>query len=160
MAQRMESVAPPGGVMLSESTARLVENAVVLGEPELVHIKGSDAPVRARRLLAIGEYRPRRRTESRSGRTHLGTQHRSQRSSTRPSAGPDVSSPSSGPPGIGKSRLIREAAAIAAGRGVEVFITYCESHASDIPFHAFARLLRAGMGINELDAAAARRHST
>ena len=25
MAQRMESVAPPGGVMLSESTARLVE---------------------------------------------------------------------------------------------------------------------------------------
>src|SRR6516165_9188651 len=26
MAQRMESVAPPGGVMLSESTARLVEN--------------------------------------------------------------------------------------------------------------------------------------
>jgi class 3 adenylate cyclase len=30
MAQRMESVAPPGGVMLSESTARLVEGAVTL----------------------------------------------------------------------------------------------------------------------------------
>ena len=30
MAQRMESVAPPGGVMLSESTARLVEHAVML----------------------------------------------------------------------------------------------------------------------------------
>ncbi|MGO9383969.1 MAG: adenylate/guanylate cyclase domain-containing protein, partial [Mycobacterium sp.] len=29
MAQRMESVAPPGGVMLSESTARLVEDRVV-----------------------------------------------------------------------------------------------------------------------------------
>ncbi|MBV8349317.1 MAG: adenylate/guanylate cyclase domain-containing protein, partial [Mycolicibacterium sp.] len=29
MAQRMESVAPPGGVMLSESTARLVEGAAV-----------------------------------------------------------------------------------------------------------------------------------
>ena len=26
LAQRMESVAPPGGVMLSESTARLVEH--------------------------------------------------------------------------------------------------------------------------------------
>jgi adenylate cyclase len=34
MAQRMESVAPAGGVMLSESTARLVDNAVQLGEPE------------------------------------------------------------------------------------------------------------------------------
>ena len=51
MAQRMESVAPPGGVMLSESTARLVEHVAVLGEPELVHIKGADAPVPARRLL-------------------------------------------------------------------------------------------------------------
>ena len=31
MAQRMESVAPPGGVMLSASTARLVEGAATLG---------------------------------------------------------------------------------------------------------------------------------
>ena len=30
MAQRMESVAPPGGVMLSESTARLTQNIAVL----------------------------------------------------------------------------------------------------------------------------------
>ncbi len=46
MAQRMESVAPPGGVMLSASTARLVEAHAVLGEPELVRIKGVDQPVR------------------------------------------------------------------------------------------------------------------
>ena len=65
MAQRMESVAPPGGVMLSESTARLVEHAVVLGEPELVHIKGADAPVPASRLLAIGEHQRRRRSDRR-----------------------------------------------------------------------------------------------
>jgi hypothetical protein len=49
----MESVAPPGGVMLSESTARLVEHTVMLAEPEWVHIKGADEPVRARRLVAI-----------------------------------------------------------------------------------------------------------
>ena len=53
-AQRMESVAPPGGVMLSESTARLVEHTVTLGEPEWVRIKGADEPVCARRLVAIG----------------------------------------------------------------------------------------------------------
>ena len=52
MAQRMESVAPPGGVMLGESTARLVETRVVLGERETVHIKGFDTGVPARRLLA------------------------------------------------------------------------------------------------------------
>jgi class 3 adenylate cyclase len=33
LAERMESVAVPGGVMLSESTARLVEHGAVLGEP-------------------------------------------------------------------------------------------------------------------------------
>jgi adenylate cyclase len=50
MAQRMESVAPPGGVMLRASTARLVEHNAVLAEPEMVHIKGSDQPVAAQRL--------------------------------------------------------------------------------------------------------------
>jgi len=64
MAQRMESVAPPGAVMLNDSTARLVQNTAVLGEPELVHVKGADAPVRARRLLAVGAHQPRRRGES------------------------------------------------------------------------------------------------
>ena len=56
-----------------------------------------------------------------------------------------------GPPGIGKSRVARETAALAAGRGVEVFWTFCESHARDIPFYAVARLLRAGSGVADLD---------
>ena len=55
MAQRMESVAPPGGVMLSASTARLVEHSAVLSEPAKVHIKGSDQPVAAQRLLGVPE---------------------------------------------------------------------------------------------------------
>src|SRR5262249_2319711 len=53
MAQRMDSVAPRGGVRRSESTARLVEAAVVLGEAEKLCIKGFSAPVGGRRLLAI-----------------------------------------------------------------------------------------------------------
>ena len=53
MAQRIESVAPPGGVMVSASTARLVEGAASLGEPEWVRIKGAEEPVSARRLLGI-----------------------------------------------------------------------------------------------------------
>ena len=60
------------------------------------------------------------------------------------------------PPGIGKSRVVREAAAMAAGRGVEVFWTFCESHASEIPFHVVTRLLRAALGVGELDGGAAR----
>src|SRR5262245_20193934 len=51
MAQRMEAAAPPGGVLLSEATAQLVDHSVTLNDPEWVHVKGSDEPVRAFRLM-------------------------------------------------------------------------------------------------------------
>ena len=57
MAQRMESVAPPGAVMLSQSTARLVEHCASFGEPELMRIKGRHEPVAAKRLLGIAARR-------------------------------------------------------------------------------------------------------
>ena len=48
MAQRMQSVAKPGGVMLSGSD-RAADGVAALGEPELVQIKGAEEPVAARR---------------------------------------------------------------------------------------------------------------
>jgi adenylate cyclase len=155
MAQRMESVAPPGGVMLSESTARLVDNAVVLGDSELVQIKGSDVPVAARRLLGIGEHQPRRRGESTLiGRTWELNTITGILDEAIAGAGCVVNI--RGPAGIGKSRLVRESAAIAAGRGVPVIPIYCESHTRDIPFHAVAGLLRGGLEIDDLDPGTAR----
>ena len=61
-----------------------------------------------------------------------------------------------GPPGIGKSRLVREVSAMASARSVEVFTTFCESHTSQISFRAVARLLRAATGGEGMDAQAAR----
>jgi len=61
-----------------------------------------------------------------------------------------------GSPGIGKSRLVREATAMAAARGAEVFSAHCESHTTQAPFHAVARLLRAATGVRGLDGPAAR----
>jgi len=61
-----------------------------------------------------------------------------------------------GPPGIGKSRLVRELVSIAARREVEVFTAYCEPHATDIAFHVLARLLRAATGVRDLEGRAAR----
>ena len=62
-AQRMESVAAPGGVMLSGSTSRLVENAAVLGEQQRMRIKGSQEMVPARRLLSLGGHQLQRKSE-------------------------------------------------------------------------------------------------
>ena len=156
MAQRMESVAPPGAVMLSESTARLVEHTVMLGEPEWVRIKGADEPVRARRLVGIS---PR---DGLVGRTEASLVGRRWEMAAldamvdRAIGGRGGVVNVVGPPGIGKSRTARETAALAAGRGVEVFWTFCESHARDIPFRVVAQLLRVRTGVAALDGDAAR----
>jgi class 3 adenylate cyclase len=156
MAQRMESVAPLGGVMLSASTARLVEGAATLGESELVEIKGADAPVPAQRLLGMGEeHRAARRAESNLvGRRWEMAAVEGLLERVIDGHGAVVTVV--GSPGIGKSRLVREAAALATAHGVEVFSAFCESHATDIPFHVVARLLRAATGVRGLDAPAAR----
>ncbi len=155
IAQRMESVAAPGDVMLSGSTARLVENTAVLGEPQLVQI-GAAAPMPARRLLGAAS---QPREAGRFDSTLVGRQWEMNTVTgmlDRLRAGHGGVVCVGGPPGIGKSRLVHETAEIARGRGVEVFSTFCESHASDISFHVVARLLRAIVGISDLDDAAAR----
>ena len=55
-----------------------------------------------------------------------------------------------GPPGIGKSRTVSEAAQLAIGRGLDVFSTYCESHTRDVPFRVVGRLLRTVFGISDV----------
>ncbi len=156
MAQRMESVAPPGGVMLSASTARLIEGAATLGESELVRFKGADVPVPARRLLGMEE---QRRSVGRVEPNLVG--RRWEMSAVeglleRAIDGHGAVVGVAGPPGIGKSRLMREVATMAGRRGVEVFTTFCESHTSQVPFHAVARLLRAATSVEGLDPEAAR----
>jgi adenylate cyclase len=155
MAQRMESVAPSGGVMLSESTARLVETNAVVGEPEMVHIKGAVEPVPARLLRGVATHRRIDRTMS----TFVGRNW--EMSALAGILDQSINGKGRvigvvGPPGIGKSRIVRETAALANRRGVEVFTCYCESHTSEIPFHAVSELLRAAMGVTDLDGAAGR----
>jgi class 3 adenylate cyclase len=156
LAQRMESVAPPGGVMLSESTAHLVEHAAVVGEPQWVQIKGRSEPVCACRLLAM---RPR---DVLVGRTESSLVGRDRELAAvegflqQAIVGRGAVVRVVGAAGVGKSRLAREAAALAAGRGVEVVWAFCESHVSEIAFQVVTRLLRAAIGIQDLDGAAAR----
>ncbi len=155
MAQRMESVAPPGGVMLSASTARLVDGAAALSEPESVRIKGADESVPVCRLLAMRQDRTVKRAESNLvGRRW--EMNAIEGLLDRAIDGHGAVAGIVGSPGIGKSRLVRELSAMASARGVEVFATFCESHTSQVPFHAVTRLLRAATGVEGLDGQTAR----
>ncbi|OBB28364.1 adenylate/guanylate cyclase domain-containing protein [Mycolicibacterium elephantis] len=150
-AQRMESVAPAGGVMLSESTARLVEHSVAMADPERVHIKGADEPVVARRLTGIRA----RDDQLLRAEADLVGRHWEMAAIDAMMHGAIGGRGGVvnviGPAGIGKSRVAREVAAAAAGQGFQVYWAFCESHARDVPFNVLSRLLRAGAGIADLE---------
>src|SRR6478736_2213802 len=136
MAQRMESVAPPGGVMVSESTARLVEKGTMLGDPELVHIKGAHDPLSARRLLAMVTGQRADRVEPR----FVGRQWEMGSLSgilDRAVNGNGAVVGVVGPPGIGKSRTVRE-----SPRGQRVQVSRCSQLTANLtPLTSHSMLL-------------------
>jgi adenylate cyclase len=156
MAQRMESTAPPGAVMLSSSTARLVAHAAVVGERQLVRIKGAEKPVPAYELISVTG----RRTDGLARRsTFVGREWELAALTAmleRSDGGHGCVASVVGPPGIGKSRIVAEIAEAAARRGLQVSSTYCESHTVDVPFQAATRLMRSAWGVDGLDDRAAR----
>jgi adenylate cyclase len=156
MAQRMESVAPVGGVILSESTVRLVESQATLSERRLVRIKGTDAPVAAYELLSVTG----RQSETAERTSQFVGREWELAALTamldRSINGHGCVAGVVGPPGIGKSRIVAETVNLAANRGLQVYSTYCESHTSDVPFQAANRLLRSAWGVDGLDDEAAR----
>ncbi|WP_353612152.1 adenylate/guanylate cyclase domain-containing protein [Mycobacterium sp. IS-1496] len=154
LAQRMESAAPPGGVMLSAATAGLVRDCAELGDPETVVLKGSGIRVPARRLLAVGA-----RTAQIDDTDMVG--RRWERAAVeallqRVTGGQGSVVHVVGPPGIGKSRLVRAVLQDAARLGMEIHSVYCESHASDISFHVIRQLLRTGTGVSGVEPGTAR----
>ncbi|OBH93047.1 adenylate/guanylate cyclase domain-containing protein [Mycobacterium sp. E2733] len=157
MAQRMESAAPPGGVMCALSTARLVEDATQLGPVEDVLIKGADVPVPARQLL---EMRSERMVLGRQEGLMLGRDTEMYRLQSLFDAHPGCLVRIVGPPGLGKSRLLREFTDIAMSQGADIVVARCEAHTSAIAFRVLSRLLRAMFKVEGLGAAEAREHTS
>ena len=152
MAQRMEAAAEPGGVLCTESTARLIEESAVLGPTQWVTVKGDREPVRARPLVSVE-----------SDRTMLGRDEglligrdRELAQLAEAFTGGSTIVGVVGEPGVGKSRLMREFNSIATSYAAEVVITRCESHTAAVPLHALSRLLRAMFGVRGLDRQATR----
>jgi adenylate cyclase len=153
IAQRMEAAAPPGGVLCSVSTARLVQGAARLGPVEHIAIKGADESATALQLLAVESDRM---VLGRNEGLMLGRgAELSQLVEVFDTKGAYLVGVV-GAPGLGKSRLIGEFSAIAARHDAKVVVARCESHTSTIAFRALARLLRAMFAVDGLRDAEAR----
>jgi adenylate cyclase len=156
MAQRMEAAAPPGGVLCSVSTARLVQGAVRLGPVEHIAIKGADESATALQLLAVESDRM---VLGRNEGLMLGRDAESRQLVEVFDTEGAYLVGVVGAPGLGKSRLIGEFSAIAARHDADVVVARCESHTSTIAFRALARLLRAMFRVDGLSDAEAREHT-
>ena len=153
MAQRMEAAAPPGVVLCTDSTARLVEGGVRLGPAEQVEVKGQTEPVVAHRVLAIAAERA---VVGRDEGPMLGREEELAKLLDVFGSGDTSLVSVVGEPGIGKSRLIREVANRARQIDADVVIARCDAHTAHVPLWALSRMVRAMFGIGRLEAAAAR----
>jgi adenylate cyclase len=156
MAQRMEAAAPPGGVLCSLSTARLVEDAARLGPVEDVAVKDVDAPVPSRQLIAVESDRM---VLGRNEGLMLGRDAELNWLQGALDAGGACVVRIVGDPGLGKSRLVSEFIALAASRDVDIVVARCEAHIATLAFRALSRLLRAMFKVDGLSDAEAREHT-
>jgi adenylate cyclase len=152
-AQRMEAAAPPGGVLCSASTARLVEATAHFGPEVQVPIKGESTLVTARQLKSVSA------EGAVMGRDYgplLGRDEEVRQLLEAFDNGERSIIGVMGDPGLGKSRLIREFAMRATQIGGDLVVARCESHTADVPLWALSRMLRAMFSTARLDDPAAR----
>ncbi len=153
MAQRMESAAPPDGVLCSQSTARLVERSARLGPLTSVPIKGSNEPVPARQLL---EVRLDRKVLGRSESQLVGRDAELGRLAGLFDSNQGGLVSVIGAPGLGKTLLVDRFAEFAAARNTRIVVSRCEAHTTGASFRALARLMRALFDVEGLGAPEAR----
>jgi class 3 adenylate cyclase/tetratricopeptide (TPR) repeat protein len=148
-AARLQALAPPGTVLLSEAVYKLVQGLVDGTFVGLHHLKGKTAPQPAWRLDAIRERTPRFRTALVRGlSTYVGRERELQRldSILRDSERGLKVADIVGEAGIGKSRLLHEFCARSAPEG-SVLSGSCSPDGREMPFLPLIEILCGCFGI-------------
>jgi len=151
LAARMEQLAAPGTVLLTESTARLVEGFFALADVGSRIMKGVSAEIRTFELRGIGSRRTRLDGSGLRGLSRLigrqteltwldGILARAMESN-----GQVVGV--IGEAGVGKSRLCLEFIQRCRARGVATNEVHCPSHGATVPWLAMRDLMRGYLGL-------------
>ena len=155
LAARMQQLADPGTILVTEATARLVTGYVRLEVLEPVAVKGRPEPLTPYKVVALGRRRsPLDGLEERAlsrfvGRTRdLATLHELL---ALVEAGQGQVVGLVGEPGVGKSRLLLEFRRSLADRRVTYLEGRCLSFGSSIPYLPVLDVVRSNCGIVETD---------
>ncbi|UCC59304.1 MAG: AAA family ATPase, partial [Dehalococcoidia bacterium] len=155
LASRMEGLAEPGTVYVTEDTFKLTEGLFrfeALGE---VHIKGKETPVKAYRVIAPSTRRTRFDVSAERGLTSfLGREREVELlldGLDRARSGRGQAFSVMGEAGVGKSRLLYEFRKALGSQDVTFLEGRCLSYSTNVAYHPVIDLLQSTFDIQEGD---------
>jgi tetratricopeptide (TPR) repeat protein len=161
LAQRMEQLAEPGCVCLTQHTAALVSGYFTLRDLGELSIKGVRDPLRVHALEGVGTVRTRLERSQARGLSRFVGRVREMESLQVALAhaceGQGQVVGIVGAAGVGKSRLCLEFAAQVRARSIAIQQAHCPPYGKAIPLLPALELLRDVFGITERDAPQAAR---
>jgi adenylate cyclase len=160
LAARLQGAAPAGGILISESTHRLIRGHFVTGDAGPLELKGLAHAVPA--FAVVGRRNRRARFELALergltplvGRSTELTVLRACVDKVRGGRGHVVSL--AGEAGVGKSRLAYELRRELDAASITLLEGYCLSHTQALPFHPIVQMLEAHFGLEEGEPEAAK----
>jgi class 3 adenylate cyclase/tetratricopeptide (TPR) repeat protein len=158
VAARLQTLAEPGTVLMSESAYRLVEGLVEAAFEGERPLKGRAAAEKVYRLTAIRTNPTRFEASVRRGLTpFVGRDRELEALAGRLAAiGPAIKAVDIvGEPGVGKTRLLHEFRAQAGQVPVWMMTAFCTPDGHETPFHAFIDIVRGAFHIAPGEKAAA-----
>ena len=155
LAQRMESLAEPGKIYLTENTASLVGGYLALSDLGEFRVRGASAALGVQELTGMGGARGRLDVSRARGFSRFvgrADEMRTLESALeRAIAGEPQVIGVVGEAGVGKSRLCHEFAQRVRARGTSVYQTGGQAHTKSVPLMPVLHYLRAYFDIIERD---------
>src|SRR6266852_6272901 len=145
LASRMEGLATPGSVVVSEHTFKLTEGYFEFKPLGAVRVKGVSEPVNIYEVLGVGPLRTRLQVAARRGLVRFVGRHSEmahlQRALAQAQSAHGQIVGVMGEPGVGKSRLLHEFRLLSQ-RGSLVLDTFSVSHGKAYPYLPLIDLLK------------------
>lgn len=153
IAARLQSIAEPGEVVISDATLQLVPGLFITRDLGMTSLKGAAQPVRVHRVVQAsgvrGRLRSCRHLTPMIGRRHEVELLLHRWEQIREGRGQGVAL--SGEPGIGKSRVVQEFQDRLTGAPHSWLEARCASYTKNSPFRPVIELVEAGLDFREGD---------